>query len=215
MLTDKRRRRYLVHNSLQLRYAFYIIFILVTVTVVSTTGSYYGIWGSVIKSVSSDSIKNAMVTAALMNEYEQARRPLPENVKIPTMRLFKETELFAEWQLKVIEDIMEETTRQTLLLSLVLIILIGWGSIYLTHKIAGPIFKTKQLFGKIKEGDLTVRIHFRKHDQLHDLTPAFNEMVASLDNSVSHAKQVVHDNPQSPLAKQLAPVLERFKTTMG
>ena len=62
-----------------------------------------------------------------------------------------------------------------------LVLLVGLGSIVVTHKVAGPIFKMKRLLGEVGEGRLLIPPgQLRKGDELHDFFDAFARMVVKL-----------------------------------
>ena len=62
----------------------------------------------------------------------------------------------------------------------VLVVLIGLLGIYVTHKVAGPVYKMKMLLGQVGAGKLTFRGGLRKGDELQDFFEAFQSMVESL-----------------------------------
>ena len=224
MVRKNRRRKFLVHRSFQLHYLFYIILTLFIVSATGMVGSYFGIWASVIDAFSQASVRNRVVTAAQISEYEQARQLVSKDVEAGLkpaspldnqglLRAFRETELLGIREQELIREIMNETNKRMVHLGFVLIILIGWSSIYLTHKVAGPIFKIKQYFDSLRAGDLTLRIQFRKSDEVGDLAPPFNEMVSSLDTSIGNMKRALREAPEIPLVQKLKRQLEHFKTT--
>lgn len=53
-------------------------------------------------------------------------------------------------------------------------------SLFLAHRIAGPLHKLKILFGKVKEGDLSDDLHLRKHDHFKDVAQEYNLMLEAL-----------------------------------
>lgn len=61
-----------------------------------------------------------------------------------------------------------------------LVLGIGAGGIFVTHKIAGPIFKLKRHLKEVTVGELKVPWGLRKGDELVDLFDTFREMVGSL-----------------------------------
>lgn len=64
---------------------------------------------------------------------------------------------------------------------LVLLVLgIGAAGIFVTHKIAGPIFKMKRHLHEVAQGELEVPRGLRKGDELVDFFEAFRDMVFSL-----------------------------------
>lgn len=84
-----------------------------------------------------------------------------------------------------------------------LIIFIAIASVFVSHKIAGPVFRFEQSVKSIAEGDLTLRIHLRKGDELMDLADMFNEMVESLEKIVKIER--VH-------AEKMKNALEKLKS---
>lgn len=208
-----RRKHFLIDKALQLRYLFYIIPTLGIISAVGMTGSYFGIWGSAVQVFSEESIRQSMLTAAHINEYEQAKRPSKESSSLSSIRAYKEIALLSERQMEMIREMMDETHRRILGLGILLLIFIGWGSIFLTHKIAGPIFKLGQYLQEVKTGNLTVRIKFRKFDEVHYLAKQFNEMAAALDATISQMKRISNGMPRDASSEELKKELAKFKTT--
>ena len=85
MRTKNRRKHFLVDKNLQFHYLLYIVIMLAVVSGTGIVGSYFGIWASVIKTFSEESLRETMVTAAQINEYEQARRPAPKQLSMPSI----------------------------------------------------------------------------------------------------------------------------------
>jgi len=61
-----------------------------------------------------------------------------------------------------------------------LVVLIGLIGIYVTHKIAGPVFKMSMLFGHIGGGKLSLKGRLRKGDELQAFFDSFSRMVDKL-----------------------------------
>jgi len=61
-----------------------------------------------------------------------------------------------------------------------IILFFGAVSIFISHKIAGPLFRLKKSLDRITEGDLDVVIKLRKWDDLKDLAEHINMLVAEL-----------------------------------
>jgi methyl-accepting chemotaxis protein len=61
-----------------------------------------------------------------------------------------------------------------------LVVLIGFAGIVVTHRVAGPIFKMKRQIRDVGEGKLTVPGKLRKGDELVDFFDAFETMVVNL-----------------------------------
>jgi len=84
--------------------------------------------------------------------------------------------------------VQQDTIRRqqrTMLLSIAgalaaMVFLIGVMGIYLTHKIAGPIYKMKMLLRQVANGKLSFKGKLRKGDELQDLFETFALMVEAL-----------------------------------
>jgi methyl-accepting chemotaxis protein len=58
-------------------------------------------------------------------------------------------------------------------------------SIFMSHRIAGPLFKLKKYFSEAAQGRLGDRLFFRKSDHFHDIADSFNTMTAGLRDVLS------------------------------
>src|SRR2546427_1658396 len=56
-------------------------------------------------------------------------------------------------------------------------------SIYLTHRLAGPLFRIDQTARELIRGNLALRIRLRKGDELHELAGLLNEVLDTLEQS--------------------------------
>ncbi len=57
-------------------------------------------------------------------------------------------------------------------------------TLFVSHKIAGPMFRFEQDIKKIAQGDLNVRINLRQKDQFSEMANAFNEMALNLHKKI-------------------------------
>lgn len=53
-------------------------------------------------------------------------------------------------------------------------------SIFLSHRIAGPLYKLRKSLEEITKGNFDARITFRKNDHFTELQDTFNEMAEQL-----------------------------------
>jgi len=68
-----------------------------------------------------------------------------------------------------------------LVLALALLVVCIWlAGIVVTHKIAGPVFKMKRMFGQVGEGQLALKERLRKGDEMQDFFEAFDRMLGDL-----------------------------------
>ena len=75
-----------------------------------------------------------------------------------------------------------------IILQLIMLILvsIGFGiySIFLSHRIIGPLVRLKRAMIELKEKGYTERITIRKGDYLTELIDIFNDMAAAVENKL-------------------------------
>lgn len=74
---------------------------------------------------------------------------------------------------------------------LVAIVFICFVSVFVSHKIAGPVFRFEESAKTIANGDFSLRIRLRKGDELHDLADAFNRMTESLESIVKENNAIL------------------------
>ena len=63
---------------------------------------------------------------------------------------------------------------------LVVFVLLALHSTFVSHRIAGPLYRFRKVFGAVASGDLSVRANLRKDDYLGKEAESLNEMIASL-----------------------------------
>ncbi len=207
------RRHFFIDKSFQSRYGIYVSATLIVVTGIAVLGLYFGIWGSVIESFSEAQIYNEIKTAARIQDYEHAREPAPPDTKLSSLRLFKEIDLLSARQREIMDDILVRANQKLIWQGLLLIVLIGCGSIYLTHKIAGPLYHFRKSLQAVKNGDLSTRVYLRKHDEAAAVANSFNETMKELDDSISRLKKMVRESSFAELKAKLESELSKFKTT--
>ena len=62
-------------------------------------------------------------------------------------------------------------------------------SLQMVHRIAGPLYRFKQLYRQIGEGNLSIRATLRPHDYLTPEADLLNRMTAQLQTRISATKQ--------------------------
>lgn len=73
-------------------------------------------------------------------------------------------------------------------LSLALVVAVLLKTIVETHRTAGAVFAVGQRLDRVRRGDYQVALKLRRNDNLQDLEPLFNAMVAALrDRALSEA----------------------------
>jgi len=94
-----------------------------------------------------------------------------------------------------------------------LIFLAGFLGILLSHKIVGPISRMTSIVDDIEKGNLSKRIHLRKHDDFIPLANAINKLLDSLKNSLFDAEKQLQESEKS--IKKLADLLENQNLLKG
>ena len=61
-------------------------------------------------------------------------------------------------------------------------------TLFVSRKIAGPLFRLEKDITVIAEGDLTHTVRLRKGDQLRELSAAINRMTARLNEKITHVQ---------------------------
>ena len=208
-----KRKHFFINPRLQTHYMIYISLTLLICTGVAVLSMYFGIWGSVLKEFSSTKVQTDLVNAARMQEYEQARHP-NMNPATGNLAIFREVELLTEHQKQIWSDILTTTHHRLMIKYLILVALIAWASIFLTHKIAGPLYRFQQSCKEITAGNLMLRVHLRKLDEAKEIAKTFNEMADRLDHSVGRMKQILHEEKDHEIMKsKMGEVLSHYKTT--
>ena len=209
------RHHFFVDKAFQTRYGVYVALTLLVVCAVSFVGLYFGIWGSIIESFSDEEVLHALATASRMQEYQNAREPVPVQSVPSSLRLFKEVHLLSARQREILSEILRRSHTKLVWQCYLLILCIAFGSIYLTHKVAGPFYRLRISLKSIQSGDLTTRIHLRKYDEGKQAAEAFNETANELDRRISHLKETVRTQESAQLKQTLEAELDRFKTTFS
>ena len=87
--------------------------------------------------------------------------------------------------------IFERVNNQLVWWVITFVVIIGFISLFVSHKIAGPVYRLEETTKLIASGDLTHKVHLRQGDELGDLQDAFNAMSDSLCNMVRKDREVI------------------------
>lgn len=74
---------------------------------------------------------------------------------------------------------------------LISIFVVAFICIFVTHTIAGPVYRMERVVRNIGEGDLTHFTKLRPKDELKDLADAMNDMTMGLRNKVISLKEIL------------------------
>ena len=216
MILRERRRHFFINKSLQLRYMLTLSLVLISVTAVSLVGLYFGIWGEVLGSFSNEKILNDLVTAARLQQYEEARTvPAVTDQSFNTLSLFRQAERLSDRQREIFKEIIDRAHSRLIEKLFFLFLCIALGSLFLSHKIAGPLYRFETVLYQMALGDLRVRCRLRKFDEAKSVSQAFNRTLDSLDYKISQLKRIVREKDKDPasLLPRLKQELSEFKTS--
>ncbi len=65
--------------------------------------------------------------------------------------------------------------------------------LYISHKIAGPMYRFQKLFGEVGRGNLDLSASLREHDQMKELAAAFDDMLEALRRQREERAAAVRD----------------------
>ncbi len=210
-----RRKHFLINKPLQVRYMAYLTVTLLTISVVSLLSLYFGIWGGVLDAFSDKHIRDEMLIASQLTQYDEARTGASQQ-GLTSLSMFKQSEKLSQRQREVFKEILDKSNRALFLKLLVLFIFIAWGSIYVSHKIAGPLYRFAATLDAMSQGNLSMRVHLRKTDEGQFLADHFNEALAFLDTTISKLKNIVNEQDKNParLGERLKAELDKIKTSV-
>jgi methyl-accepting chemotaxis protein len=93
---------------------------------------------------------------------------------------------------------------------LAVVVVASLWSVFVSHKVVGPMFRLKKVMRAVGEGDLTYRVRFRTRDRLKDVGAACDEMIVGLGNLVSADRNCAAQI--SATAKKARQTLDREET---
>ena len=197
-MTQNRRKHFFINKPLQIRFMLAVIVPLLLINVVALAGLYFGIWSKVLDTFSNEQTLNDLVTASRMVEYDQARHPA-HSQDFSSLSFFMQTEKLSQRQREIFKGILDETNQSMLWKFLLLLFFLAWGTIFISHKVAGPFFRFSKAFNEIEKGNYRARVFLRKLDEGHPVAQEFNEAMEKTDHLLSSLKTLAQekDVPQA------------------
>ena len=214
MSAKERRRHFFINKPLQLRYMLTISLLLIIVTCISLASFYFGIWGDVLRALTNEQIRNDLLTASRLQQYEEAQYPQPGQAA-PEYTLNRQVERLRERQQEVLKEVLDQTNQNLIAKFVFLVFLIAMGTIFLSHKIAGPLYRFQKTLDEMERGNLTVRCHLRKFDEAMAVGDSFNRVLQFLDSTIIRMKKIAREDEKNidRLRSRLNEELSKFKTS--
>jgi len=92
-------------------------------------------------------------------------------------------------------------------------------TLFISHKLAGPMFRFEKELKGITGGDLTKKIILREKDQITDMADSLNMMIAGLHGKVSDirsdVKQLAESASQSNAPEEIIKALDNLHKKIG
>lgn len=86
---------------------------------------------------------------------------------------------------------------------------------FLSHRIAGPLYRFEKILSEIEDGDLTTRVSLRKTDQLAELKGSLNIFINSLDERMARIKAILEEARGLMSRKEDPQALVKLESTIG
>ena len=109
-------------------------------------------------------------------------------------------------------DVLKSTSK-VLILGLIIVILeLAALTVFVSHKIAGPIYRFEWFSEALSKGNLTERIHLRKGDEMIGTADKFNKMADSIEEKISKLQDTLSDVPENEMKSRIAKARELLNT---
>ena len=158
------RKNYFINKNLQLKFSAIIFITTFVIGIISIWTTYITTWHEISAQIQSENFYTQ-----LKNVYDQKS----DNAQKAAMT---NSIIIVEFS-KIFDNVSSALILRLLIGSLILFVL----SIFVSHKIAGPIFRMENAAQQIKDGDLSVDLSkLRAGDELKDLARAINGAIGKL-----------------------------------
>ncbi|MFA5143647.1 MAG: methyl-accepting chemotaxis protein [Candidatus Omnitrophota bacterium] len=185
MAAAYKRKNYFINKPFQLKYTILIVGALLAVMLASGFGLYMGMWGSIIENFSKFKVSQSLENVNRITDYEAARYRKGD---YRLEKIFREAELLSDQERTTLKEALRSVNRSLVPKIVILTALIFLAGIFLSHKIAGPMYRIERSAEAIRHGDLRVNFKIRKNDEMKDAAAALEEMVETLHSDVKRMK---------------------------
>lgn len=87
-----------------------------------------------------------------------------------------------------IDNFKQESIFAVVLVSVIFCLIIFILSIYISHRIAGPVYRIQQALNRWPKGAIEQNIKFRKHDHFIELSESYNLAAAKYSDTLQKSK---------------------------
>ncbi len=191
MLKQKfRRKQYIIKPVFQLKISFIIVMTLLLATAITASLLYFNILNSVLPEFSTDKLKQRIEIAADIR-MRQIARYSPEVTENTEFQIFfpETAKMLSDYETQIVVQVLHDVNKNLVPWIMVLFALILSFGIFLTHRIAGPIYRFEETIKNATEGDLNARIKLRWADEFKNLAGSINGMLNSLSQRLIKLKK--------------------------
>ncbi|MFC1668141.1 hypothetical protein ACFL1T_02005 [Chlamydiota bacterium] len=208
-----RRKKYLVDYKFQLKYTLMIVAIIVVINAVSLLGLYFMMWGAVIDEFSEHETQKNLEQIDRISSIQESRERATGKRVMPWF--LREAHLLSSHQQQQLAGIMKKAHENVIPKLIILLFLVGIASIFITHRIAGPLSRIKKILSKEPHFDLN-NISVRKNDQLQDLVKSLRKTLTEyhllqkkLSDLTGHIDTIIKDTKEQSVSQQT--IISRLK----
>lgn len=176
-----RRRRYLINTGMQLKYVVMLLATIVLVNGIVGVGIYLSVRRSLEPEYSKIVMASKIETAQRLRGYEDARYGV---ATLKGTDIEREANMLSDSLTAQLKQSFKKARIKILPVVVLLLIIIFLEGIFLSNRIAGPIYHAEKSLRRIREGDLTLRTYFRKHDEFKDLYKEINAVAEAYEKEV-------------------------------
>jgi methyl-accepting chemotaxis protein len=185
-----RRKQYIIKPLFQLKISFIIVMTLLLATLITAASLYFSILNSVLPEFSTDKLKQRIEIAADMRMRQVARySPEVESSREFEMFFPETAKMLSDYETQIVVQVLHEVNKNLIPWIMVLIALILSFGIFLTHRVAGPIYRFEQTIKNAMEGNLNTRIKLRWADEFKLLASSINDMLNSFSQRLIKLKK--------------------------
>ena len=172
-----RRRKFIVDKKLQLKYIilFFVLILFVNSAVIM---SLY----SSMKLLSSSEISDNYIISKVNSALHLSNSGLNPAIISETLKIYRNYERDMFW-----ETLFSNIAPCIIILAVFLFL----ASVFVSHKIAGPLFSIKRSVHLAASGDLRARFSLRKGDEFHELADELNVLVTSVKQSLLTLRDII------------------------
>lgn len=171
-------KNYLIDSRFQLKYTGYIV--AVTVLLSGVLGGFLWRSSQALVAESEHAVEASRKVSAVVSMQMRELYPDAQDLQQTFSQESGATDDSAAAQSAAIRQ-QEQRALTSLVIGLSLfVVLIGLLGIFITHKVAGPIYKMKLLLRQVGSGKLNFEGRLRKGDELQEFFDVFQSMVNDL-----------------------------------